>query len=296
MVKHYKILIVLMLIFIFSVKMIAQTPWEVPADQAKITSSVAFDANAVKAGEDVYLKNCKSCHGDPGKNNVLPGLNPPPVDFTSEKFQKNSDGELFYKISSGRGTMPQFKAILNDEQRWQVIAYARSFNPNYTPNDVSSSNTMKGNFIINASLDEKNEKIVVFAQMKNDDGSLQALPNATVKFFVKRYFGNLQIGYAFTNDNGYATLAFPKDLPGDTNGCCNLIIKINNAEIVMEKAKICNPFIPADIYAKRVMWSWNAHTQWWIILTYLGVVSGVWIAILYVVMLIYKISKAKKIA
>lgn len=264
--------------------------WTVPPDQAKNTSTVVFDNNAAKAGEELYLKNCKSCHGDPGKNNVLPGLVPPPVDFASDKYQKNSDGELFYKITQGRGTMPQFKTVLSEEQRWQIIAYSRTFNPDYKPSDVSAfQQLIVDDVIISVNLDSAAKKIIVFAV---DNSNQQALANSGVKLFIKRYFGKLEFASGNTNEKGFAAFDFPSDLPGDTFGKCTMIVKIGNTEKSFEKLAVCKPHTPVDIYAKRSLWSWNAHTQWWIILSYLGVVLGIWTGIFYVILLIYRIFKS----
>ena len=59
-------------LFIFSglFKMVAQDmPWDIPADAKAKTSPFLFHDSVKKAGEVIYLANCKSCHGDPGKGN-----------------------------------------------------------------------------------------------------------------------------------------------------------------------------------------------------------------------------------
>ena len=48
-------------------------------------------------------------------------------DFTSAEMNKQSDGELFWKISTGKAPMPTFEEILSDEQRWFVVSYLRTF-------------------------------------------------------------------------------------------------------------------------------------------------------------------------
>ena len=52
--------------------------WEVPADQDALKNPSAFNNENVKAGRELYNTHCKSCHGDPGKNNALPLVPPPP--------------------------------------------------------------------------------------------------------------------------------------------------------------------------------------------------------------------------
>ncbi len=52
--------------------------WPVPAEYASRSNPVTFNNQNVKAGRDIWDKNCKSCHGDPGKFNAL-ALIPPPA-------------------------------------------------------------------------------------------------------------------------------------------------------------------------------------------------------------------------
>ena len=47
-------------------------------------------------------------------------------DFSSEEFQTQSDGTLFYKMTKGRGDMPSFeKKIVDPEDRWLIVNYLR---------------------------------------------------------------------------------------------------------------------------------------------------------------------------
>jgi mono/diheme cytochrome c family protein len=52
-------------------------------------------------------------------------LNPKPADWTSVKVQAESDGEIFWKISNGRGAMPPWKHLAEND-RWALIRYLRS--------------------------------------------------------------------------------------------------------------------------------------------------------------------------
>ena len=49
-------------------------------------------------------------------------------DFTQAKFQGQSDGALFYKITKGRDEMPSsHKKNIEDEDVWNIINFVRSF-------------------------------------------------------------------------------------------------------------------------------------------------------------------------
>ncbi|MBI1987179.1 MAG: c-type cytochrome [Nitrospinae bacterium] len=91
------------------------------------------------AGKDVYAKRCRFCHGPEGKGDgpVADYLNPRPRDFTRGlfKFRTTGSGELptdedlFQTISQGvSGTsMPAWKGLLTERERWEVIQYLKSF-------------------------------------------------------------------------------------------------------------------------------------------------------------------------
>src|SRR5262245_15634338 len=107
---------------------LAQTPWAAPdAEKAKKSPIAAKDAKAVEQGKKAAPVNCVSCHGAGGKADgvAAAALNPKPADWTSSKVQSESDGELFWKISNGRGAMPPWKH-LPEAERWALIAYIRS--------------------------------------------------------------------------------------------------------------------------------------------------------------------------
>src|SRR5215470_1810673 len=80
--------------------------WKAPAD-AKNTKNplAAKKTDAKKLAE----QNCATCHGPGGKGDgpAAAALPPPkPADWTSAKVASETDGEIFWKISNGRGAMP----------------------------------------------------------------------------------------------------------------------------------------------------------------------------------------------
>ncbi|MGH7392434.1 MAG: c-type cytochrome [Candidatus Rokuibacteriota bacterium] len=102
----------------------AQAEWQAPADAKKMKNPVKGVGNAKKNIET----NCVTCHGASGKGDgvAAAALPPPkPADWTSAKVQKETDGELFWKISNGRGAMPPWKH-LPEKDRWEIINYIRT--------------------------------------------------------------------------------------------------------------------------------------------------------------------------
>ncbi len=103
-----------------------EAPWVAPAAEKNKKNPVPRQAG-VAAGQKVFETTCTVCHGPKGKGDGPAGaaLNPKPHDLTSKEVQAQTDGELFWKISTGRGGMPSWQT-LPEKDRWSVIDYIRT--------------------------------------------------------------------------------------------------------------------------------------------------------------------------
>jgi len=104
------------------------------------------DAESVAQGKVVFARTCRWCHGATGKGDGPAAFfigaysAPRPRNFTGDesyKFRSTASGELpndedlFRTITRGiPGYMPSF-AGLSPVERWQVIAYIKSLNPEF---------------------------------------------------------------------------------------------------------------------------------------------------------------------
>jgi DMSO reductase family type II enzyme heme b subunit len=105
-----------------------------------VAAAWAQQAGDANAGKTVYEKKCALCHGEKGdgKGPAAPLLDPKPRDFTKGKYkirttpsgQPPSDQDLFKVITDGMpGTsMPPWK-VLPEKDRWNLVAYVKSFAP-----------------------------------------------------------------------------------------------------------------------------------------------------------------------
>lgn len=103
-------------------------PWEVPTKYKTMKNAVKADDASIKGGKDLYTKNCASCHGKTGLGDgpKARGLDTFPGNFTENTFQAQSDGDLFFKIKTGREEMPKYDGKIDDESIWQVVNYMRT--------------------------------------------------------------------------------------------------------------------------------------------------------------------------
>ena len=105
----------------------AQAAWVAPTGEKDKKNPLPADAQTIAQGKKVAEVNCVSCHGAKGKGDgaAAVALNPKPADWTSAKVQAESDGEIFWKISTGRGAMPAWN-FLPERDRWALVRYIRS--------------------------------------------------------------------------------------------------------------------------------------------------------------------------
>ena len=98
-----------------------------PATEKSKKNPAPSDKKTIDQGEKVAKINCVSCHGPLGKGNgpAAGALNPKPADWTSKRVQDEPDGEIFWKITTGRGAMPSWRH-LPENDRWALVRYVRT--------------------------------------------------------------------------------------------------------------------------------------------------------------------------
>jgi mono/diheme cytochrome c family protein len=99
----------------------------VPTEYAGLTNPL--EADAAKAGADIFHTNCETCHGAQGHGDGPAGqaLDPKPRNL-AQLQTTTADDFLFWRIREGKpGTsMVAWKGILTDDQIWQVISFIRT--------------------------------------------------------------------------------------------------------------------------------------------------------------------------
>jgi len=266
--------------------------WVVPADRKGKLSPFKFDDNSRKEGERLYMINCKSCHGTPGKGDYQANLVPKPADPVTEQIQNNLDGELFYKISTGRGPMPGFRNSLSANDLWHVISYIRSYKKDYiqaVAEMIKSSAYPGAEIVVSLLSGPAADEITLLAKAVSEK---QVVPvtGAGVKLFVKRTFGRMSLDEEKTTDKeGIAVFRVPAGLPGDTAGKLHVSAVFTNEDAFgsVSKDTVLRAGIkisPVSLTAERAMWNVVRKAPVWIILTYTLGVLGVW-SFIFLIML-----------
>ncbi len=272
--------------------------WVISQEKGAKLSPFLFSDSTRQTGKELYNLNCKSCHGDPGKNNAVK-LVPQPPDPASLQMQMNSDGALYSKVEEGRGPMPSFRNTLTVSDKWKIISYLRGTNDKYiqeVAKKVAFGTAFeKVEFHLYWNREQKSVQVSVsgIREMKR-----QPVSGAEFKLFVKRYFGNLPVDAAKASDvQGNVSFNFPPDLPGDSAGRVRLLVKpVDEAalgEVSMDTVmNIGVPSYRPPLNEPRALWNVVQKTPVWLLLVYLISVLTVWGFILYVLLLLRALYKS----
>ena len=258
--------------------------WTVPADKKGKLSTFKFTDASRKTGEQLYSVNCKSCHGTPGMGNFQANLKPQPPDPATEKFQSNNDGELFYKITSGRGPMPSFKNSLSSADLWNIISHLRSFKMDYIQAiaPIIKSAAYPGAEIVIMLLTGPSQSEVTMKVSAVTEKATVPVKAAGVRLFVNRTFGRMMIDEEKTTDNdGKAIFKLPAGMPGDTAGNLRLSAAFTDEDTFGSVSK--DTVLKAGVKTvvpglteNRAMWNVVRKAPWWILLTFTFAVLVVW--------------------
>lgn len=296
------ILAVLVLMMPFS--LMAQSDWKVSDAKQKDSNPISYSDKSVKAGKIAFLANCKSCHGDAGKNNGLP-LVPKPTDFGDQAFlDANTDGSIFHKITDGRATMPAYGAILSEQIRGDITNYIRSLDPNFKATasaqvieaPKSNDTEVGAPYFLEVKVDSANYEVSAIL-MGTFNGEKAAVADAELFIGIKRYFNNLPImeAGAVTNKEGIIKANYPADLPSGEEGIGELLVYVVDQEkfgALNQSAELkLIATDPSHFSETRALWANRGNFPIWLLVTYLSMVIIAWGVMGKVVLNIFKIKK-----
>lgn len=263
-------------------------PWPVPDEAAAVENPVAPTKESLQAGKALFDLQCKACHGESGKGDGLIKS----ANLTTPEFLAQTDGAIFYKLQQGRGVMPSFSS-LPDEQLWDVTNYVRSLSMVRDSADLKDAtislyfNDAEGQRELTAKVEEINA-----------EGQVVPVAGMKVNFAVQTHFilGQLPVAPAdhYTNENGMVTVVFSDTLIGDGEGMLQVVASIQDMEYkpaqVTEAVEWGVPN-PQDSWTeRRALWKNNDYVPIWLLISFTGSALAIWLTIVYVALLVRKIK------
>ena len=101
--------------------------WKSPPEAAQIINPLEMNEDSIHKGKKPYVHACASCHGMSARGGGPKAkyLGQEPADLL-KRIENHSEGDFFWKISTGRGEMPGFEDKLTKHQIWSIINYIKS--------------------------------------------------------------------------------------------------------------------------------------------------------------------------
>ena len=102
--------------------------WLSPAPHAAKKNPISPTQYSIGAGQRIYSKTCALCHGKGGDADgpAVIELNIHPAKLSDPQLDTESDGALFWKITTGKKPMPAYGKRLSETERWDLVNYIRT--------------------------------------------------------------------------------------------------------------------------------------------------------------------------
>jgi mono/diheme cytochrome c family protein len=107
----------------------SKVKWLSPAPSAAKKSQIASTQESIASGQKIYSKTCAMCHGKSGDADgpAVIELNIHPAKLSDPQLATESDGALFWKITTGKRPMPAYGKRFSETDRWNLVNYIRTF-------------------------------------------------------------------------------------------------------------------------------------------------------------------------
>ncbi len=120
------------------------------------------------------------------------------------------------------------------------------------------------------------------------------VPETAVGVFVNRSFKPLKIGEGTTDETGEATVEIPKNLPADAKGNIILLAKLDENETYGNlEASVAQKWgVPvSDKLNELPRALWSAHPPYWMMITFIILMSTVWGHYLVILIQLFRLRK-----
>jgi mono/diheme cytochrome c family protein len=118
----------------------ASAHWASPKEAAARINPVKNDKSSIERGGGNYALLCVSCHGVNalGDGPKAASLDPKPTNLKAMSGG-HADGDFAWKIANGRGAMPAWKSILEENQIWDLVNFIQDLKNNNASDEHSKS-------------------------------------------------------------------------------------------------------------------------------------------------------------
>lgn len=152
--------------------------------------------------------------------------------------------------------------------------------------------------------DDSVRTVQVFFGAPDSTGHIIPIEGATVRPYVQRLFSLLPLGgdeLESTDSEGYFKFEFPNDIPGNEKSELTIITKLEeddlHGKLMAEKTVTWGvPMITSPASVKRELWSARMNAPIYLQVVVNSMLLGIWGTIIYILIQLRKIKKAKRSA
>ena len=119
-----------------------QAHWASPKEAAARVNPIKNDKASVERGKKDYALHCVSCHGVNalGDGPAASSLDPKPTNLKAMSGA-HTDGDFSWKIANGRGAMPPWGSVLQENQIWDLVNFIQDLKNNHVSDEHLKSET-----------------------------------------------------------------------------------------------------------------------------------------------------------
>jgi hypothetical protein len=143
--------------------------------------------------------------------------------------------------------------------------------------------------------------VKLFLTKAGADGVQAPIKGVDIKVGVQRAFSLLPVegDHLTTDENGEASVVFPKDIPGDSEGKVTVVAKIeDNDDVgdvqVKQDVKWGTLLQPDLSFTKRALWQTATNAPLPLVIFVTSMIALVWGIIFYIIYLMFLIKKLGK--
>lgn len=263
--------------------------WVVPSTYATIQNPEPISLEGLLSGKKIYNTSCAACHGAKADGK---GLLAAPS-FKSNSFTLQKDGEIYYKVITGRNQMSGFKNRLSEQQIWQVIHYLRSLTDKIHYPTIALKPA-----VVHLQYDSTANAVLAAVTDENAD----TLTNVSLQFFARQSFGWLPFARKkIVDSTRKVQVPVPADIVGDTLGRLKIKVQLSDnpgyadtVSTIEVRAALLPPTQP-PFFPERSLWNIQGKSPRWLIVMCLSILLVVYGTLLYVISLLFRMRREGKI-
>lgn len=199
----------------------------------------------------------------------------------------NQLGKAYLDIASGT-TLPKdkdgftFTVLFAGNAKLEKASQTIHVTEAYLEINLTQTDTIRTISARVYKLNEKREKVTV--------------PDVPVEFDVKRLFCLYPVGNEKTDTTGSCSTEFPSSIPGDKNGKVTIVVRIPENETfgTVEVSKDINWGKVLVYEAKPIRGLGDTDAPLWMVYTLIILLSGVWLNVVYIIILVIRINMIGK--